>query len=234
LASRGQFDQAEAHFRTALKIHPQDAETHNNLGVVLADQGQFEEAMSHYRQALKIKSDYVGAYNNLGNALGARGRFDEAADQYRQALKIKPDYVGAYINLGNLSAACGRCGEAIAHYRKALEIQSDNVEVQKNLAWLRATQPEASLRNGAEAIEYAQRANQRCRGRRADVLDALAAAYAEAGQFAEALATARQALELATQQNNHALAAGLHARIALYEAGKPYRQTPPASAPAKP
>ena len=77
--------------------------------------------------------------------------------------------------------------------------------------------------------QHAQRANQLSGGRQPDVLDTLAAAYAEAGRFPEALATARKALDLATQQHGQPLADVLRSRIALYEAGKPYRQTAAAS-----
>ncbi len=59
------------------------------------------------------------------------------------------------------------------------------------------------------------------------MLDTMAAAYAEAGRFPEAMATARQALELARQQNNQALLEGLRARIARYEAGKPFHEASP-------
>ncbi len=86
-----------------------------------------------------------------------------------------------------------------------------------HLAWLLATCPEASLRNGAEAIEHAQRADHLCGGTRPDVLDSLAAGYAEAGWFPEALAAARKAVQLATKQDQPTLAEGLRARIALYE-----------------
>jgi tetratricopeptide (TPR) repeat protein len=107
-----------------------------------------------------------------------------------------------------------------------MEIQPEDPMVQGRLAWLRATCSEASLRNSAEAIELAQRANQLCGGKRPDVLDALAAAYAAAGWFPEALATARKALELARQQHNQALVDALQDRITRYEAGKPYLQVP--------
>ena len=93
------------------------------------------------------------------------------------------------------------------------------------------------LRNGSEAIELAQRADRLCGGKRPDVLDALAAAYAEVGWFPEALATARKASKLAQQQPGHALADAIQARIALYEAGRPYHErlpsTPEHAPPAK-
>jgi Flp pilus assembly protein TadD len=113
----------------------------------------------------------------------------------------------------------------MAQFRRVLELKPDDADAQNNLAWLLATCPADSLRNGAAAIEHAQRANQLCGGRRADVLNTLAAAYAEAGRFPEALAAARKALELATQQNHRDWVDMLRSRIALYEAGKPFHQT---------
>ena len=130
-------------------------------------------------------------------------------------------------NVGVALAALGRFDHALTQFRKALQLQPDCVEARKNLAWLRATCPQASLRNGGEAIEHARRADQLCGSRRADVLDALAAAYAEAGRFPEALGTARKALDLATRQQAQAMADVLRTRIALYEAGKPFHQPPP-------
>jgi hypothetical protein len=97
------------------------------------------------------------------------------------------------------------------------------------LAWLLATCPVASLRNGEEAVAQAVLANQRSDGKQPGVFDCLACAYAEAGRFPEAVATARRGLALAIEQGNRALASNLRARIALYEAGKPFH---PMSAPA--
>jgi tetratricopeptide (TPR) repeat protein len=103
------------------------------------------------------------------------------------------------------------------------------IKICTNRAWALATSPIGSVRNGAEAVELARRANQFCGGRQPLVLDVLAAAYAEAGRFPEALETASKALRLATQQNNRASATALQARITLYKAGKPFHQPLPAS-----
>jgi protein O-mannosyl-transferase len=148
---------------------------------------------------------------------------------YQTTIDRNPACWLAHDNLGIILLARGEIAEARAHFLRALEIKPDNVEVANNLAWVLATCPVASLRNSAEAVEIARRANRLSGGNRASVLDTLAAAYAEAGRFAEAVQTARKALELAVQQNNQPLVDALPARIALYEAGKPFRQTTSAS-----
>ena len=83
-----------------------------------------------------------------------------AIAQYQKALRINPDYAEACYNLGNTFYQTGRTEEAIAYYQRALQINPDYVEVQNNLARLLATCPEASLRNGNQAVALAQRANQ--------------------------------------------------------------------------
>jgi tetratricopeptide (TPR) repeat protein len=225
LAARGQFDEAVKHYRQSLEINPNDAGAVSNLGVLLVRLGRWDEAMACYRKAQEIEPGYAIAYYNLGGLLADRGRFDEAIAQFQRAIDINPDFGKAHCGLGIALAARGRPVEALEHYRRTLKLQPDNLEAQKNLAWLRATCPEASLRDGAEAIQLAQQANRLCDGQWPDVLDVLAAAYAEAGRFSEALAAAHKALELAIQQNDQDLAEALRARIALYEAGQPYRQT---------
>ena len=192
LADREQLADAAAHYRQALEIDPHYVDAHFNLGVTLFSQKQYDEAIAQYRQALKIQPDFVLGYNNLGEVLARQGRFDEALAQYRQALEIQPDFILALNNLGQLLARRGRPEEAISQYRKVLKIQPDYPETLKNLAWLLATCPEEVLRNGREALELAQRANQLCAGSRADVLDTLAAACAEMGHFPEALAAAQK------------------------------------------
>ena len=92
-----------------------------------------------------------------------------------------------------------------------------------NLAWVLATCPEASFRNGPQAIALAQAANRLSGGNNPVMLKTLAAAYAEAGRFAEAITAAQQALQLAAAQNNTPLVSDLQSHIKLYQAGSPFR-----------
>ncbi len=202
--------------------------------MALAACGQIEEAIAHYRKALEIEPNFAEAHDNFGVLLGQHGRFDEATAHLQQALKIKPDYAEAHNNLGNALAGQGKIAEAVVQWREAVRLQPNQIALVNNLAWLLATCPEASVRNGAEAVELARRAVQLSGGREPAILGTLAAAYAETGRFAEAVATANRALDLATHQHNQTLADGLRARLALYKAGKPFRQTLSATATSPP
>jgi tetratricopeptide (TPR) repeat protein len=231
LAALGQIDQAIAHYQQAVEINPDFAQAHNNLGIAWARHGQFGKAVGCFQRALDIQPDFAEGHSNLGLVFASRGRIDQARDHYQKALLINPNFAEAHYNLALVLQAQGKLKEAIDHLQQAVKIRPAYVDAHNRLAWVRATWPEAPLRNAVEALEQAERANELCAGRQPAVLDTLAAAYAEAGRFPEAVATVRKALELAKQQpGNAALADGLQTRLALYQAGKPYRQTvsPPA------
>jgi tetratricopeptide (TPR) repeat protein len=112
---------------------------------------------------------------------------------------------------------------AIDHYQKALELNPEFVPAFNNLAWVLATCPRAPIRNGARAVELAQRAKRLSGGANLTILRTLAAAYAEAGRFPEALEAAGQALDLATRQGNAATIDALQREIRLYRDGSPLR-----------
>jgi tetratricopeptide (TPR) repeat protein len=117
--------------------------------------------------------------------------------------------------------------EAIVHYQRALAIQPGFVEAQGSLAriaWVLATSPNPTVRNGSKAVELAQQTDRLSGGRNPAMAATLAAAYAEAGRFSEAITTAQRALELASNQNNAPMVAALDAQLKLYQAGSPFRE----------
>jgi protein O-mannosyl-transferase len=222
LRQTGRMDEAITHFQRALAINPGDAPAHYNLGTALQQEGRVDEAITQYQNALQIDPDDVDAHNNLGSALRQKGRVDEAISHYQAALKIKPDFAEAHYNLGNVFLQMGNASEAIAHFQQALEIKPGQPGAQNNLAWLLATCPEASLRNGAKAVELARQANALTGGENPLMLHTLAAALAEAGRFSEAMETAQHALGLAEAQANTGLAGALQSEMKLYQAGMPF------------
>jgi tetratricopeptide (TPR) repeat protein len=224
LAERERPAEAVAHYRQALQIEPRYLDARFNLGVALSGLGRYEEAIAEYRQALILQPDFMLAHNNLGDVFSQQGRLDEAIVQYRSALDIQPDFVLALNGLAEVLGRRGRPNEAVSQYQKVLKIFPDHVEALKSLAWLLATCSDGAVRNGRQALELAERANRLCAGRRADVLDSLAAAYAEVGRFPEARTAAQDAMELARQSHARPLADALAARIALYEVGQPFHQ----------
>jgi Flp pilus assembly protein TadD len=225
LAAKGQEDAAIAEWRKALELDPGDPQVHNNLGEHLLRKGELDEALTHFQKAVEAAPEYAEAQSNLGVSLSQQGRFDEAIVHLQKAVEIKPGIVQSHQNLGNALYMQGKIPQALARWREGLRVDPNHLPLLSQTAWVLATCPAASVRNGSEAVELAQRAVQVSRGQDPVILDTLAAAYAEVGRFPEALQTARQALALATQQNAQPLAEGLKARMALYEAKTPFRET---------
>jgi len=222
---QGQIAEAIAHYQKALAINPDDAETHNNLGSAFLQQRRMDEAIAQFQKALAIKPEFAEAHYNLGNAFRQQGGVNEAIVQFKKALAIKPEFVEAHYNLGNAFLQQGRMDEAIVHFQKALTIKPDYVEAQNNLAWVLATCPQASLRNGIKAVELAERAKQLAGGGNPAVLCTLAAAYAETGRYPEAVETAQRAMQLAEAQSNATLAGTLQSQLKFYQAGIPFHGT---------
>jgi tetratricopeptide (TPR) repeat protein len=222
LREKGRVNEAIAQYQEALQLYPGYAEAQFNLGNALGQNGRLDDAITHYEKALQIKPDYADAQFNLGNALLQKGRADEAVAHFQRALEINPNKAGIHLNLGLCFYRLGRMDEAISQYEKALQIEPADSAVQNDLAWLLATSSEASLRNGARAVELAQQANNLAGGKNPIILHTVAAAYAEAGRFSEAVETAQRALHLAEAQSNTVLTGQLQSEMKLYQAGSPF------------
>jgi len=221
LLQKGKVDEAIAHYKNALQISPDSAQAHDNLGNALLQEGNVAEAITHYKKALQIRPGDAQAHNNLGNALLQEGKVDEAIAHFQQVLEINPGYGKTHSNLGNALLQKGNVGGAIAQYQKALQLKPAEPSVQNNLAWVLATCPEAALRNGNKAVELARQANGLTGGENPVIIHTLAAAYAEAGRFSEAVETAQHALRMAEAQSNTVLAGQLQSELILYQAGSP-------------
>ena len=227
LARQGRLAESIACWERALKANDQIPEVRQNLvgalenlGVEWLRKGDVDEAMPHLRRAAELDPQDAAGQYNLGLALLRKSRFDEAIERFQKALALDPKDAQTHNDLAVALAQRRRFEEAAAHFREAIGIDPKSAQAQSNLAWLLATSPEATVRNGAEALKLAAKAVDLSQGKDASMLDALAAAYAETGRFREAGETARRALELAPQP----LVPALKARIAMYERGEPFRE----------
>ena len=228
LIARGRFDEAIKHFRRAIQISPNFSVAMNNLGNALAARGRFDEAIENYRQAIQVNPNYCEALDNLGVALATQGRFDEAIENYRQAIQVNPNRPEIFFHLGMTLGQLGRTREAVAQYREALRLNPDLAGALNNLAWVLAASSDDELRDGAEAVRLAEHACELTHYGEPLVIGTLAAAYAEAGHFPEAVTTAEKAEQLATTAGLTAVAAKNRHLLELYRAGKPYHEPAPA------
>ena len=120
--------------REAVRLSPQDADAHNNLGNSLRELGRLDEAEASLRQAIALKPDFAEAHNNLGNTLKELGRLDETEASLRHAIALKPGFAEAHNNFGNTLQELGRLDEAEASLRQAIALRPDYAEAHRNLA----------------------------------------------------------------------------------------------------
>ena len=224
LMAQGKQEEAIAYYQEALRIDPQYAQVHGNLGVALMEQGKPHEALIHFREEVRIDPRSDRGHHNLGIALIQQGKLDEAVACFREVVRLNPEHPEAQLSLALALAGQGRLEEAIPHYEGAIRLGPDDPRPYNNLAWIRATHPDPGFRNGAEAVRLAERACELSGQRDPNLLDTLAAAYAEAGRFPEAVATAQKAAEMALSAGWKELASGIEKQLQHFKEGRPYRE----------
>ena len=214
---------SETLFRHALAVTANNDVAENNLGIVFLRQGKVEEAISLLQAAVDLRPDNSPAHENLAKAFLQKGQVADALVHYRKLLELQPDNIEVHNIVGTVLIQQGRIKEGVEEWQKVLAIQPDNGNAMSNLAWVFATSPNDSVRDGAKAVQLASEAL-RISGHRIPMLfRTLAAAYAETGEFSKAIQTAQQGIELANSQGNSGLAAELQGNIALYQEQRPMR-----------
>jgi tetratricopeptide (TPR) repeat protein len=194
-----------------------------NLGKACYDKGKPREAMAYFQNSLRINPRQAPIHSSLGVFFLEMGRIDESLAHLQTAVEIEPNYEDAHFNLGNTYLQMGQAKEALVHYNKALEIDPNDTQALNNMAWILATWPDAPTRDAAKAVELAERADSLTRGASPMISATLAAAYAEAARFAEAVKTGQRALQLATAESNAPRAASIRTQIETYQSGAAFR-----------
>ncbi len=222
LFQQGHAQEAIAHWQKTLETRAGDPNANNNLGTAYLLTGQLDAAVVQFEKALKYNSDNATACNGLGSALARKGQIEKAIPLFRKAVQIQPNNAEAHYNLGVQLFQMGRLSEAVPHLQKVLELNPGDVQTLNRLAsaaWVLATSPDSATRDGRKAVALAQQLNELSGGEDPTVLGALAAAYAETGDYAQAVATAQQALRVANTQTNATLMHALEAQIQLFKSG---------------
>ncbi len=230
----GQTDEAIDHLKAALRLMPDHPTAHFDLANAFFQQGDLDGAIRQYQQELLLKPtyalggftrpDYAAAHYNLANCYVRNGDLQLAIKEYEEALKLSPHNPEVHNNLAIALSQIGKTQEAVAQWEETLRIQSDNTDAQGNLAWVLATSSDTSIRNGRQALDLAQRAQQRLGRNGPQLFRVLAAAYAENGKFPEAIAAAQEGLDLATAQGDTDLADIFQSDLALYRTDTPLRE----------
>lgn len=188
-----------------------------------AQTAYWRDSETLWAHTIAVTKDNYFAHASLADLLMRRGRVNEAIDHSEKALEIRPNDADAQNNLGLAMLQTGETKRAVAHLEKALEINPGHMNAEVNLAWVLATSPDGSLRNGARAVQLSEDIINRAGHPNAIVLRTIAAAYAESGRFNDAIAAAQQAIEIAKTTGNEALILDLQRSIAAYQSNQPIR-----------
>jgi Flp pilus assembly protein TadD len=223
LALQGRFTEAVPEYEAALQLRPDSPETRAFLADALIQVGQTNEAAVQLAQVLQAKPNDPGANERYGLLLEQAGKPNEAIAPLREAVRLEPT-VERHQNLAQVLVSVGQPALAVAEYREALRLQPDSVAALNNLAWLLATTPDNNIRNGSQAATLAEHACRLTEFKTPLLVGTLAAAYAEAGRFDEAVKVAEQAKQLAAAFGQTALAKKNNQLLELYRAHQPYHE----------
>ena len=226
LANTGKTHEALEHYHRALQLMPDYVNARNNLANALADAGRTDAALEHFQEALRRKPEDADLHNNLGFLLARLGRTEEAIQHYHEAVRLKRDFATAQYNLAVALARIGRTQEAIEQYDELLQRMPRSLQVLNGLAWLLATREPGEGGDPSRAVQLAQQARELAGGENAQCLDTLAAAYAAAGRFDDAIVIAQRVAQLAQSNGQEELSKNIQSRLELYRAGRPYREGP--------
>ena len=218
------FQSEERLWGDTVEKRPDNPRARLNYGVILYEAQRLTEAEPQLREAVRLEDSSAPAHANLGAVLCATGRPEEGIGHLERSLAIDPKYTSAYANLGEAYGQIGRRAQAAFYFAKAVEVDPEAPFLLGRLGWLLATSPEDGVRQGARAVDVSERAVRLTARGDAAALDTLAAAYAEAGRFDEAVGAAREALALAERRGWRDMTAAIEARLSGYAERRPHRE----------
>ena len=228
LIRKGQVKVGLDYLRQSSVAMPRNADVQFKLATALRSYGNPEEAAAAFERALRADPGHLRARFEYGVLLGRMGRFQEAATAFQKVVTAQPGRRSAHINLGHALLESRQYEEAIAAYRVALTQFPGDAQLLNKLAWLFATCPEMSHRNGPEALSLAKELCKKSNYRDARHLDTLAAAHAESADFGSAVRYAQQALDLLDMKDvkNKSTIHGIFRRLNQYKNEMPYFDDP--------
>jgi tetratricopeptide (TPR) repeat protein len=218
-ATKDQFDIAISDFTEAIRLEPTAAGAYYNRGLAYGYKREYDKAIADFDEAIRLDPTSAGAYYNRGLAWGYKRNLDNAILDFTDAIRLDPKYAVAYKNRGNAWHYKNDYDRAIDDYNEAVKLDPGNAKAHSSRAWLWATCFDENYRDGKRAVESATRACELTNWNDSKCLGTLAAAWAEAGDFDEAVKWQTKALEIAPKEQKE----DLLARFKLYQEKKPYR-----------
>jgi len=224
LLRQSKWSEAVTVLAEALKLDSKSADANRNLGIALVNQGKRAEALRYFSEAVRLQPGNSDMRFNLGLALLEENQPRQAAEQFIECLRINSNETRSHYRLAAALSQQHKTRDAIFHYHEALRLTPEFPDALNELARLLACAPEDDLREGSEAVKLAEKACAMTNNQQPNMLTTLAAAYAEAGRFQDAIAAAQRARNLAASNGQSALAAKAGELLELCQSGRPLRE----------
>jgi tetratricopeptide (TPR) repeat protein len=216
-------DEAEELLRAAIERQPEVPWIRLQLGGLLYDANKNDQAREQLLKCLELSPENVRARYILGLLARREGNLAEAVKYWKQAVELAPNFLDAHVVLAETAIQQRDFQAAEGYLREGLKQAPDFAGLANGLAWILATSPTDSQRNGEEALRLAEKACQLTQNKEHTYVDTLAAAYAELGRFDEAIKTQQEAIQLAQQAEQPENVAEYEKRLKLYEQKQPFR-----------
>jgi tetratricopeptide (TPR) repeat protein len=222
--SKQEYDKAIADFSEAIRLDPENPGAYFARGLTWQDKKASDKAIGDFDKVIRLDPRNAQAYFVRGAAWSYQKDYDKAIADFNRAIRFDPKHAAAYSSRGFAWSRKKDFDKAIADFDQAVQLDRENPDGHNGCAWLRATCPDAKYRDGKKAVEAATKACELTGWKEPGLLDTLAAAYAEAGDFAAAVKWQTQAIEQETDKNEKA---DYGTRLKLYREKRPFRDAEP-------
>jgi tetratricopeptide (TPR) repeat protein len=222
LRQLGRPEEALPDLEKALSLDPVLSGAHACRGTIRRARQEYDQAIADFSEVLRLDPQLSQIYFERGQAYRAKGDLDRANADFTEALRLGHRAELVYPYRAAALRSQGRYAEAVADLQEVLRLKPRSTSARNSLAFLWATCPDDGVRDGRQALAYATEACELSHWKEAVILDTLAAAYAELGEFEQALRWQQAALEDPAFCRSFGERARL--RLQLYREGKPFRE----------
>jgi tetratricopeptide (TPR) repeat protein len=224
LNRQGRFDEAISLCKKQQRIGKPDAAIYHRLGMAYARKGLLNEAIESFKESIRLSPDSAPPHDNVARLVMSLRNPDTAVRHLTEAIRLNPNIALTHFNLALIFKSKGMTEEAVTHFREALRVKPNWEQPMNSLAWILATHNNPKVRDPQEAVNLARQACELTDYQNPGFLDTLAAAYAAAGRFSDAVSTAEKALQIIASGDKKKRALAVQNRLDLYRQQKTYRQ----------
>jgi tetratricopeptide (TPR) repeat protein len=219
---KGDYNKAIKDHTKSIQLDPKDPLKYLNRGTARGKKGEYDKAIKDFTEANRLDPNNARAYHYRGKAWYYKREYGKAIKDFTEVIHFYPNYVNAYNDRAFAWSKKGEQNKAIKDFTEAIRLNPKYASAYNGRAWLYATCPNANFRNGEQAVKDATQACELTNWKNVRNLETLAAAYAENGDFENAIKWQQTAIDMATG----VVIKTYHFNLELYKAGKPYRQKP--------